>query len=126
MVDDVGILRTDIALEHPLRRGRLTGISGVMVDTGSEYTWVPRAVLVPLGFTPERTVRFQTADGRQIEREVCFAILYAAGASAPDIVVFAEESDMILLGANTLAGMNLRVDLVGRRLGTLRALGRGL
>ena len=115
MLDRVG-LHTDIAIEHPSRRGELTELGGVMVDTGSEYTWVPGAVLAGMGFQPERSVRFLTADGRQIERDVCFAILHTAGTSAPDIVVFAEPSDMILLGAHTLEGMNLRVDLVGKRL----------
>jgi len=41
-------------------------------------------------------------------------MLYAAGRSAPTIVVFAGPDDMVLLGAFGLEGLNLRVDL-GRK-----------
>ena len=115
-MDAVGIFRTTVAIEHPARRGSFAELRDVMVDTGSEYTWMPRALLESLGLQPERVVRFVTADGRHIEREVCFANVYAGGASAPDIVVFAAPQDMVLLGAHSLEGLNLRVDVIEKRL----------
>jgi hypothetical protein len=57
-----------------------------------------------------------TADGRQIERAVCFGNVYAAGSSAPDILVFAEAGDMVVLGARALEGMNLRIDMLAKQL----------
>lgn len=116
MLDAMGILRTSISIEHPAHRGTLLELSDVIIDTGSEYTWVPRPVLESLGLTPERVVEFVTTDGRQIERGVGFANIYAEGTSTPDIVVFAERGDLVLLGARTIEGLNLRVDVVGRRL----------
>jgi predicted aspartyl protease len=116
MLDEMGILRTSISIEHPARRGTRIELSDVMVDTGSEYTWVPRPVLESLGLTPERVVEFVTTDGRQIERGVGFANVYAEGTCTPDIVVFAERGDLILLGAHTLEGLNLRIDLIRRTL----------
>jgi predicted aspartyl protease len=116
MLDEMGILRTTIAIEHPARRGTIVELSDVMVDTGSEYTWVPRPVLESIGLAPERVVEFVTTDGRQIERGVGFANLYAEESSTPDIVVFAERGDLVLLGARTVEGLNLRIDLVARRL----------
>ena len=116
MLDAMGILRTTVAIEHPARRGTKLELTDVIVDTGSEYTWVPRPVLESLGLTPERVVDFVTADGRQIERGVGFANVYAEGSSTPDLVVFAERGDLILLGAHTLEGLNLRIDVIGRRL----------
>ncbi len=116
MLDLMGMLRTTIAIEHPAARGTMVELSDVIVDTGSEYTWVPRPVLESLGLIPERVVDFVTTDGRQIERGVGFANLYAEGTSTPDLVVFAERGDLILLGARTLEGLNLRIDLVTRRL----------
>ncbi len=116
MIDDVGILRTTIAiapLAHPHERREL---HDVMVDTGSEYNWIPRGLLEELGVGVERVDRFETADGRIISRDVGFAVLRAAGRSSPTIVVFAEPGDMVLLGALGLEGMNLRVDLVRRQL----------
>lgn len=116
MLDAMGILRTTIAIEHPAERGPKLELSDVIVDTGSEYTWVPRPILESLGLTPERVMEFVTADGRQIERGVGFANIYAQGTSTPDLVVFAERGDLSLLGAHTLAGLNLRIDVIGRRL----------
>ncbi|MDB4875306.1 MAG: hypothetical protein JWM41_1752 [Gemmatimonadetes bacterium] len=115
-MSEMGIFRTTVSIENPVRPGELRGLSGVMVDTGSEYTWIPRAVLESIAIEPKRVARFATADGRVLERSVGFANVYAGGTSAPDIVVFADEGDMTLLGARALEGLNLRVDLVSRTL----------
>jgi predicted aspartyl protease len=115
-MDDMGILRTTIAIESHLRRGETRELADVMVDTGSGYTWVPRAVLASLGIAAEAVERFVTADGRVIAREIGYAIVHAGGARSTDAVVFAEAGDMTLLGAHTLEGMNLRVDLKQKRL----------
>ena len=116
MIDDMGIFRTTIsvaALASPDRRREL---ADVMVDTGSEYNWVPRDVLLELGVAPVRIDRFETADGRVLEREVGFALFYAGERSAAAAVVFAEDGDMVLLGAHGLEGLNLRVDLARKEL----------
>jgi hypothetical protein len=44
------------------------------------------------------------------------AIVHAANEKTPDWVVFAEPSDIVLLGAHSLEGMNLRVDPKAKRL----------
>jgi predicted aspartyl protease len=116
MIDDMGIFRTTIDVENPTWPGATMRVESVKVDTGSEYTWLPRAVLEALGLVPIRTVRFITAEGRQIERAVCFGNVYAGGSSAPDILVFADVGDMLLLGARALEGMNLRIDMAAKRL----------
>ena len=116
MIDDMGIFRTTIsvaALASPEVRREL---ADVMVDTGSEYNWVPRDVLLDLGVAPVRIDRFETADGRVLEREVGFALFYAGKRSAAAAVVFAEDGDMVLLGAHGLEGLNLRVDLARKEL----------
>lgn len=116
MIDDMGIFRTTIEiapLSAPNQRARL---DDVMVDTGSEYNWIPAQVLLDLGIAPARVERFETADGRVLEREVGYAFLYASGREAPTIVVFARGDDMVLLGAFGLEGLNLRVDLARKEL----------
>jgi predicted aspartyl protease len=105
-----------IAIESHTRRGELAELPDTMVDTGSEYTWVPRPTLERLGIGAERVEHFVTADGRVLARELGFAIVHAAGARTSDDVVFAESGDMTLLGAHTIEGMNLRVDLKQKRL----------
>jgi predicted aspartyl protease len=114
MIDDMGIFRTPISVAHVARPDERCTLADVMVDTGSEYNWIPRSVLEDLGVEVIRVDRFETADGRVLERDVGFAYLYAGGRSAIAAVVFAEPTDLVLLGAHGLEGLNLRVDL-GRK-----------
>ncbi len=116
MIDDMGIFRTTLSLAACGTPDQRRDLFDVMVDTGSEYNWMPSAVLLELGVSPVRVDRFETADGRVLEREVGFALLYAAGRSTATVVVFAQDGDMVLLGAIGLEGMNLRVDLMRREL----------
>ena len=116
MADDMGILRTDVELESPLREGDRRLLREVLVDTGAELSWAPAAVLESLGITRRKTVRFEQADGTILERWVGFAIVHAGGTFTNDEVVFGEPGDLVLLGARSLEGLNLKVDLVGKRL----------
>ena len=116
MIDDMGIFRTSIGVAAHAHPDRPHQIDDVMVDTGSEYNWIPRALLEELGVPPDRTDHFETADGRVLERQIGFAILYVAGRATGTTVVFAEPDDMILLGAIGLEGLNVRVDLARRKL----------
>jgi predicted aspartyl protease len=112
----MGTFRTTIRVESHTRRGVITELSNVLVDTGSEATWVPRNILESLGIQPEKAVRFRVADGRTIERQAGYAIIHANGAQTADDVVFAEPGDLVLLGARTLEGLNFRVDSVRHKL----------
>jgi predicted aspartyl protease len=116
MIDDMGIFRTTLSVAALGTPEQQRDLIDVMVDTGSEYNWLPASLLLELGVAPVRIDRFETADGRVLEREVGFALLYAAERSTATIVVFAQDGDMVLLGAIGLEGMNLRVDLVRREL----------
>ena len=116
MIDEMGIFRTTLGVASLAASGTQASVANVIVDTGSEYTWLPEELLARLGVAPVRIDRFQTADGRILDRSVGFAMLYAAGRSAPSIVVFAGTGDLVLLGAHGLEGLNLRVDLVRKEL----------
>lgn len=111
-MSEMGTFRTTIQIESHTRRGELRELANVLVDTGSEATWVPRHLLESLGVQPEKTMRFRVADGRAIERQAGFAIIHAGGTHTGDDIVFAEPGDMVLLGARTMEGLNLRVDPV--------------
>lgn len=113
---DVGILKTTIGVESHERRGDVRELADTLVDTGSEYSWIPRDVLESLGIAVERAQRFRTADGRVVRRVMGYAIIHAGGTRTADEVVFAEPGDMALLGAHTLEGLNLRIDLKAKQL----------
>jgi predicted aspartyl protease len=114
-MNEVGLFRTAIGIESLLNRGRVHMLPDTLVDTGSEFTWAPRAVLESLGIGAERRQWFVVADGRRVERAMGFAIIHAGGVRTADDVVFAEEGDMTMLGVRSLEGLNLRVDVVGKR-----------
>ena len=115
-MDDMGIFRTTIGIQ-PLDGGlEPRQLHDVIVDTGSEYTWIPSSVLDELGVSRRRQQRFRLADGSVIARDLGYAIVHAGGTEAPDLVVFGEESDETLLGAHSIEGMNLKLDLASRQL----------
>ncbi len=116
MIDDMGIFRTTIEICSTLNPENRASIPDVMVDTGSEYNWIPEALLAELGIAPVRVDRFETADGRIVERPVGFALIFAGGRSTATLVVFARPGEMTLLGAIGLEGLNLRIDLARREL----------
>jgi predicted aspartyl protease len=100
---------------NPTDRQRRTPPVEVMVDTGAEVSWLPKQLLLDAGITPECKKRFVTADKRTIERDLGYAILTAEGYTTVDEIVFAEESDMSLLGVRTLEGFSVMVDNIGHR-----------
>ena len=114
-MDDMGLFRTTIGVES-LARGEVRDVADALVDTGSELTWIPRAVLKSIAVAVERQRAFIVADGRRVERDVGYAIIHASGTSTVDEVVFAEETDFPILGVRSLEGLNLRVDPVKKQL----------
>ena len=88
----------------------------LLVDTGSELTWISSEVLRGIGVVPEKAELFELADGKTVSREVGFALINTAGRLTTDEVVFALEGDLQLLGARTLEGLNLTVDPARKRL----------
>ena len=110
IMSDMGTFRTTILIANPLRRGETRALPDTLVDTGAELTWAPRPLLESLGIAREKTLEFRTADGREVYRDVGYAIVHAGGKETFDEVVFAEPADRIVLGARSLSGLNLRVD----------------
>ena len=88
----------------------------VMVDSGSELSWMPAEALSKAGITPRRNRQFRMADGRTMVRRVGYCILEAQGFSTNDEVVFAEPGDMCLLGVRTLEGFGVVVNAIAHRL----------
>jgi len=115
-MDDVGVFRTTIEVQNLDMLGSRKALPETMVDTGSEYTWIPRQVLEELSIRAQRKQAFELADGRRIERDIGYALVRAGGTEAPDLVVFAEAGDMTLLGAHSLEGLNLKIDPIRKEL----------
>jgi predicted aspartyl protease len=107
----MGTFNTDCTVENHLDRSKSVHIPKLLVDTGSEFTWIAEKSLERIGIRREKKdVAFVMANGVQITRSVGFAILRVAAHFTIDEVVFAEKGDLSLLGARTLEGLNLAVD----------------
>ncbi|HLG33500.1 MAG TPA: retroviral-like aspartic protease family protein [Bacteroidia bacterium] len=113
----MGTFYTSCKIENTVDRNKGTVISKMLIDTGSEYTWVPEQILNKLGIRLEKKdVAFVMANGQQITRSMGFAIIRIDKSFTIDEVVFAEKGDLLLLGARTLEGLNLTVDTNRKKL----------
>lgn len=110
MIDERRIVRTTIAIASLSAPNYRRELSEIVVNTGSEYNWMPAGLLLELGVRPARVERFELKEGVVVERDVGFALIYAHGRSTATPVVFAGEDDVIMLGAIGLDGLNLCVD----------------
>lgn len=113
----MGTFHTSCSIANIADRERSTDLANLLVDTGSEHTWVPEPVLESLGIEREKkNLAFVMANGQQVTRSTGFAIIRVGEWFTVDEVVFAEEGDLFLLGARSLEGMNLRVDSAHKKL----------
>lgn len=107
----MGTFYTDCRVHHIVDRDKSAKIANLLVDTGSEHTWLPAADLEALGIQKEKKdVEFVMANGMRITRSAGFAIIHVEDTFTIDEVVFAEDGDLLLLGARTMEGLNLTVD----------------
>ena len=95
----MGNVRVDIEIEHPAGRGEHRAPESVLVDTSAELSWVPAELFESLGIARYTAWRFRQTDGSISERP--------AG----------EPGDLILLGARSLEGLNLRLEPVTKLTG---------
>lgn len=112
----MGTFYVDCLVANHVHRNRKAE-ARLLVDTGSEGTWVNEDVLRRIGVVPEKKdVLFVMANGLTVSREVGFAVIHVQGHFTVDEVVFALEGDMQLIGARTLEGLNLAVHSRAKKL----------
>jgi predicted aspartyl protease len=115
-MDDMGTFRTDVEIENLANPGTRRTIANALVDTGAELSWFPRAVLEELGVERLKIWHFRQADGTVLARWTGAVRLAVADVWTVDEVVFGEPRDLVLLGARSLEGLNLRVEPATKRL----------
>lgn len=115
-MEDMGSFRVDVEIESIVTPGPRRLIRSVLVDTGAELSCLPAPELEALGIARRQQRRFRQADGSVLVRWTGAAIVYAAGASTADEVIFGEPGDLVLLGSRSLEGLNLRIDPVAKKL----------
>jgi len=116
MPDEMGTFRTDVEVANPAQPLKRELIKTVLVDPGAELSWFPAPLLQSLGITRLKEWHFRQADGTVLSRWTGGAMVHAGSKTTIDEVVFGEPADLVLLGARSLEGLNLRVDPVSKQL----------
>ena len=113
----MGVFHVDCRIENYRDRKKSLLMKGLLVDTGSEFSWVPAARLKTIGVRIEKKDEsFLMANGALVYRAVGFAIIRLGDRFTIDEIVFAEPGDLALLGARTLEGLNLTIDPARKKL----------
>ncbi len=113
----MGTFYTSCRVENHIDRKHAVEVPKLLVDSGSEFTWIQAETLKRARVAREKKdYKFVMANGQQITRTIGFAILRVGDAVTIDEVVFAQPGDLELLGARSLEGLNLRVDSRAKRL----------
>lgn len=107
----MGTFKIRCKIENIAARNKSAIVPHMLVDKGSEYTWVSTSTLEKLDVKREKKdVNFVMANGQVVTRSVGFAIVRYDKFFTVDEVVFAEKGDLLLSGARTLEGLSLMVD----------------
>ena len=113
----MGTFHASCTVENIVDRSHCRQVDDLLVDTGSEFTWIANETLVAIGIAIEKKDSpFLMANGQTVTRSVGFAIIRYENMFTVDEVVFAEPGDLQLLGARTLEGLNLMIDPARKKL----------
>jgi predicted aspartyl protease len=112
----MSLFRVNLSVADPRDTSKVSPLVNALVDTGSELTWLPAPILEATGIGRLKKKTFRTAPNETLLRDVGYGVIRAEGFETVDEVVFAEPSDMTLLGVRTLEGFSAMVDALGRKL----------
>jgi predicted aspartyl protease len=113
----MGVFRVNCIVQNMMTPDKSIAIKQLVVDTGSEFTWIPGTELARIGVAVrKKDVPFIMANGVTITRDVGYAIVKVNGFETVDEVVFAHPGDMSLLGSRTMEGFGAVVDPRKKRL----------
>jgi predicted aspartyl protease len=113
----MGAFYVGCKVENHKDQKRSAVVPRMLVDSDSEYTWLPEDVLKQIGVQPvKKDLQVQMANGENVTRTVGFAVLRVDEFFTIDEVVFAQPGDLSLLGSRALEGMNVHVDSRRKRI----------
>ncbi|MDQ6630893.1 MAG: retroviral-like aspartic protease family protein [Verrucomicrobiota bacterium] len=112
----MGTFTVGCLIKNHVDREKSVTIPRLLVDTGSEATWIPRRILEQIEVKAEKRQAFQMANGQLVYRDVGYALVRVGQRETIDEIVFAEKGDYVLLGARALEGLMLWVDPRNKKL----------
>ena len=93
-----------------------------LVDSGANYTVLPKSVWKKLKLKSKRIAQFVLADGTKIERHIGECLIQLEMGECHTPVVLGEDGDEPLLGAVTLEELGLVLNPFNRSLHPMRML----
>lgn len=93
-----------------------------LVDSGANYTVLPKSVWKSLKLKPKRVAQFVLADGTKIDRHIGECLIHLELGECHTPVVLGEEGDESLLGVVTLKELGLVLNPFNRSLHPMRML----
>ena len=113
----MGIFYVEVEVSRATRKAKRSRVKKVLVDTGSEITWLPEDTLKRAGIDIRKKDQpFLMANGETVTRDIGYGVIRCGEFETIDEVVFARRGDLKLLGSRTLEGFNARVDSVVKKL----------
>lgn len=113
----MGTFYVDCSIENWTDQTKSAAVVPMLVDTGSEHTWVPAKVLESLGIQRQKKdLTFVMANGQHITRSIGFSVVRCEEFFTVDEVVFADAGDLARLGARSMGGFNAHVDAAQKKL----------
>jgi predicted aspartyl protease len=113
----MGIFYTSCEVVNIRQPKRKVSVPKVLVDSGSEFTWIPETSLKQAGIqVSKKDIAFVMANGQTITRSIGYAIVRAGEFETVDEVVFGQPGDLSLLGSRTLEGFGAMIDARRKRL----------
>lgn len=105
----MGIVKTHLRVINP-KQPHKSYEGEFLVDTGAQYTVLPKKVWQDLGLTPHRSQRFSLADGTVIERKIGGASIVYKNIESVTPVVLGEPKDDLIVGVVTLENLGLGIN----------------
>ena len=66
----MGSFYTSCIVQNHTDRSRMVAVPEVLVDTGSEHTWIPSSALEQIGILPEKKLLYLIlANGQRVDRK---------------------------------------------------------
>jgi predicted aspartyl protease len=113
----MGVFAAELRVTKPGRRPHWKTFRRVLVDSGSEMTWLLESELRAAGVEVfKRDELFVMANGQYVTRNVGMAVIECGEFKTVDEMVLGQGGDLSLLGARTLEGFNAVVDTRTREL----------
>lgn len=113
----MGTFRIDADVAGLASPRRFVTVQDLLVDTGSELTWIAEPILTSIGVkASKKDISFTMANGATVTRSIGYLLIRAQGFETVDEVVLAQPGDLGILGARTLEGFGAVVDARRKRL----------